>query len=62
MYNKFILYGMFFPPFQFLCCNQRNPVHIISKQIGRRDFSMEQLPVDAYKLLCKQKNSFSISQ
>ena len=59
---KFILSGRFFPYFQFLYCIQRNPSHIISKQLGRKDFSMEQLPIDSYKLLCKQKNSISISQ
>ena len=62
MYNKFILQGRFFPSFQFICCIQSNPSHIISKQPGRKDFSMEQLPIDYYKLLCKQKNSISISQ
>ena len=49
-------------PFKFLCCIQRNPSHIISKQLGRKDFSVEQLPIDSHKLLCKQKNSISISQ
>ena len=30
----------------------------ISKQLGRKDFSMKQLPIDFYMmLLCKQKNS-----
>ena len=46
----------------FLCCMKRNPSSIISKQLGRKDFSMEQLPVDSYKLLCKQKNYISINQ
>ena len=59
---KFILQGRFFPSFQFLCCIQRNPSHITSKQLGRKDFSLEQLPIDSYKLLCKQKNPISISQ
>ena len=35
---------------------------MISKQQGRKDFSIEQLPTDPYKLLYKQKNSFSINQ
>ena len=43
--NKFILKGRFLPSFQFLCCIQRNPSRIISKQLGRKDFSMEQLPL-----------------
>ena len=29
-------------------------------ELGRKDFSMEQLPVDAYMLLCTQRNSISI--
>ena len=32
------------------------------EQLGRKDFSMEQLPIDSYMLLCKQKNSISINQ
>ena len=52
----------FFSSFQFLCCIQRSASHIISKQLGRKYFSMKQLPNDSYKLLCKQKNSISISQ
>ena len=47
---------------QFLCCIQRNPSSVISKQLGRKDFSMEQLPTDSFLLLCKQKNSISINQ
>ena len=62
MYNKFALQRRFFPSFQFSCCIQKNPSRIISKQLGRRDFSMEQLPIDSYKLLCKQKNSILINQ
>ena len=62
IYNKFILWGSFFPFFQFLCYIKRNPSHLISKQLGRKEFSMEQLPIDSYMLLCKQKNSISINQ
>ena len=32
------------------------------KQLGRKDLSMEQLLIDSYMLLCKQKNSISINQ
>ena len=32
------------------------------EQLGRKDFSMEQLPLDSYMLPCKQKNSISINQ
>ena len=32
IYNKFILQERFFPSFQFLCCIQKNPSQIISKQ------------------------------
>ena len=60
IYNNFILQGRFFPSFQFLCSIQRNPSHIISKQLGRKNVLMEELPIDSYKLLCKQKNSISI--
>ena len=52
----------FFPSFQFLCCIQRNPSYLISKQLRRKDFSMEQLPNDSYMLLCKQKNYITINQ
>ena len=45
----------FFPCFQFLYCIQRNLSRIISKQIGREDFSMEQLPIDSYMLLCPSR-------
>ena len=47
LYNKFIFYGRFFPCFQFLCCIRRNPSHLISKQLGRKEFSMEQFPIDS---------------
>ena len=43
-----------------LYCIQRNPSHQIPKQLGRKDFSMEQHPVDTLMLLCKQNNSISI--
>ena len=46
------LYRSFSHAFNF-CCIQRN-------QSRRRDFSMEQLPIDSYMLLCKQKNSIRI--
>ena len=62
IHNKLILQRKFFPSFQFLCCIQRNPSRLISKQLGRIDFSVEQLSVDSYMLLCKQKNSISINQ
>ena len=29
---------MFLPSFQFLCCIQRNPSRLISKQLGKKDF------------------------
>ena len=41
IYNKFILQERFFPSSPLLCCIQRNPSHLISKQLGRKDFSME---------------------
>ena len=47
LYYKFILKGRFFLCFQFLCCIQRNLSHLISKQLGRKEFSMEQLPTDS---------------
>ena len=50
-----------FPIFQFLCCIQRNPSLLISKHLGRKYFSMEQLQIDSYMLLCKEDNSFSIN-
>ena len=62
IYNKFILQGRFFPSFQFPCSVQRSPSRLLSNQLGRKDFSMEQLPIDSYMLLCKQKNSISINQ
>ena len=31
---------------------QQNLSHLISKQLGRKDFSMENLPIDPYVLLC----------
>ena len=48
--NNFILQKSFFQSLQFLCCIQRNPSGIISKKCGRKDFSMEQLPIDSYCL------------
>ena len=35
---------------------------VISKQLGRKDFSVEQLQIDSFLLLCKQKNYISINQ
>ena len=40
-----------FSIFQILCFIQKNPSHLISKQLGREDFSIEQLPIDSYILL-----------
>ena len=57
-----LIYNKFFPSFQFPCSVQRSPSRVISKQLGRKDFSMEQPPIDSYMLLCKQKNSISINQ
>ena len=37
-----------FPSFQIFRCIQRNPSHLISNQLGKKDFSMEQLPIDSY--------------
>ena len=62
IYNTFILQGRFVPSLQLLCCTQRNPSHLIPKQLGKKDFSMEQLRIDSFMLLCKQKNSISINQ
>ena len=50
------------PSFQFRCCTQRKPSSIISKQLWRKDFSMEQIPIDSNWLLSKQKNSISVNQ
>ena len=41
---------------------QRNPLCLILKQLGRKDFSMENFPIGSYMLLCKQKNSIWINQ
>ena len=61
IHNKLILQGRFFPSLQFLCCIQRNPSHRISKQLGQKDFPMEQFPIDSYMFYVK-KNSISINQ
>ena len=44
------------------CCIQKNPSRLISKKLGRKDFSMEQLSIDFSMLPYKQKNSISITQ
>ena len=62
IYNKFILQGKFFPFFQLICCIQRKPSHLISKQPGRKNFSIKQLPIESYMSLSKQKNYISINQ
>ena len=49
-------------PSQFLCCIQRNPSGVISKQPRRKNFSMEQLPIDFFMLLCQQKKFISVNQ
>ena len=51
--------GKVFPILSFLCCIQRNPSLLISKHLERKYFSMEQLSIDSYMLLC---NSVSINQ
>ena len=58
---KLILPGRFSLSFQFLCCIQKNPSCLTSKQLARKDFSMQQLPVDSYMLLCKQKTLFQLT-
>ena len=40
-----------FSIFQILSFIQKNPSHLISKQLGREDFSIEQLPIDSYIVL-----------
>ena len=60
--RKFILLGRSVPSFQFLCCTQSNRSRLTLKQLGRKDFSMEQLPINFYMLLWKQKNTISINQ
>ena len=40
----------------------KESLSVISKQLGRKDFSVEQLQIDSFLLLCKQKNSISINQ
>ena len=40
---------------------QRNSSGLISKELGGKDFSMEQLPINSFIILCKQKNSISIN-
>ena len=49
-----------FSRFQFLCCIQRNPSRIIPKQLGRKYFSMEQLPVDSYMLYVNNRILFQL--
>ena len=56
------IYNKFFSCFQRLCFIQRNPSLLVSKQLGRKDFSMEELGIDSLMLLCKQKNSKSINK
>ena len=51
----FNMLGRFFPSFHFLCCIQRNPSRLTSKQLGRKDFSIKQLSIDSYMLLNKRK-------
>ena len=51
--------GKVFRILSIFCYVQRNPCRIISKQLGRKDFPMEQLPIDSCMLLCKQNNSIS---
>ena len=47
LYNKFILSGRFFPCFQILFCIQKNPSRLISKQLGKKDFSGELIRLNA---------------
>ena len=49
-----------FPSFQFLSCIQKNPSCLISKQLGTKDFSMEQLPIDSYILRCNKSLVFNL--
>ena len=37
----------FFPCFQILCCIQKNPSRLISKQLGKKDFSGELIRLNA---------------
>ena len=67
--HMFILQGRFFLSFQFLCCIQRNSSCLISEQLGRKDFSVEQLSVNFYvryyvNIFIKNScnNSISINQ
>ena len=48
-------------PFTFFIVS-KGILHIQFQQLGRKDFSMEQLPIDSYMLPCKPKNSISINQ
>ena len=44
--------------YYILCCIQRNPSCLISKQLGKKDFSIEQLPTDSYILLCQALSEY----
>ena len=45
-YRLFCRQG-FYHLFNFFVCIQRNPSRLISKQLGRKEFSMEELPIDS---------------
>ena len=54
-WQRFFLYS------QFLCNIQGNSSQLILKLLGTKYFSMEQLPIDSFIILCKQKNYVSIN-
>ena len=51
-----------FPILSISLLYPKEPSRPISKQLGKKDFSMGQLPTDSYMLLCKQKNSISMNK
>ena len=46
----------FSDPFKFFVLSKGILSHLISKQLGRKDFSMEQLPIDSYIIICYYVN------
>ena len=52
LYNVFIklvyIVEKIFPSFQFLCCIQRNPSCLISKQLGRKGFQWSNFQLDMF--------------
>ena len=59
---KYMLGNVYIDKIQFLCCIQSNTSFLISKQLGRKDFSMMQLSMDSFSFSIYVPSGYKLFQ